>query len=194
MSAARTQDEASQKREAPRAVAALLGAIDALCAAGAAVAAAAAALLALMLIAEVALTSFAAWSQPWSVEYATYLQCVVLFCGAGWALRGGGHIRVAVLLQAMPPRLARLLDLAGSAFALGVVGYATLALWSQLLRTLSLGSRSFYPMETPLWIPQSLLTLGFTLLALAFLARLLRLLLGQPTERAAPGLSGGGPG
>jgi TRAP-type C4-dicarboxylate transport system permease small subunit len=169
----------------------LLRAIDGACTAGAVLAAVSAGLLALILIAEVAATSFLGWSQPWSVEYAIYLQCFVLFLGAGWTLRQGGHIRVAVLLGALPQGLARLLDLLGSAFAIGIVGFATLALWGQLLRTFEFGSTSFYPMGTPLWIPQGLLTVGVTLLWLAFAARLIRLLL-RETPEISTGLGGGG--
>ena len=169
----------------------LLRGIDAACAVGAAVAAFSAGLLALMLITEVIVTSFFEWSQPWAVEYAIYLQCFVLFLGTGWTLRQGGHIRVAVLMQVLPAALARLLDMVGTVFAIGVIGFATWALWGQWLRTWDFGSTSFYPMGTPIWIPQGLLTLGITLLLLAFVARLARLVLREPPE-VATGLTGGG--
>jgi TRAP-type C4-dicarboxylate transport system permease small subunit len=165
--------------------------VDALCTAGAFVAAISAGLLAALLIVEVFATSFFGWSQPWSVEYAIYLQCFILFCGAGWTLRQGGHIRVAVLMQALPPGAARLLDMAGCVFAIGMIGFATQALWQQLLRSVEFGSTSFYPMATPVWVPQLLLTLGVTLLLLGFCARLLRLLRREPPDAAA-GLSGSG--
>ncbi len=179
------------RREPPAAVRALLAAIDAACAIGAGIAAIAAAALALILIAEVIFTSFFEWSQPWAVEYPVYLQCLVLFCGAGWTLRQGGHIRVAVLMQALPPGAARLVDMVGTVFALGVIGFATWALWQQWFRTLDFGSTSFYPMNTPLWLPQGMLTLGVTLLWLAFLARLVRLAFDEPADLSA-GLTGGG--
>lgn len=169
----------------------LLRVIDALCAAGAVLAALSAAALALILIVEVLATSFLNWSQPWAVEYAIYLQCFVLFLGAGWTLRQGGHIRVSVLLQALPPRAAAVLDQVGTAFALGIAGFAAYALWGQWVRTYDFGSTSFYPMGTPLWIPQGLLAAGVTLLALAFLARFLRLLAGQQPDLGA-GFGGGG--
>ena len=174
-----------------RAVQLLLRSIDAMCTAGAWVAAASAAALAVILIVEVMATSFFSWSQPWAVEYAIYLQCFVLFCGAGWTLRQGGHIRVAIMLQAMPQRAAWLLDLCGSCFAIGVLSFATWALWQQLLRTFDFGSTSFYPMATPLWVPQGLLTMGITLLLLAFVARTIRLLIGEATDLSSQ-LAGGG--
>lgn len=182
---------ANDRRAPPPAAAALLRAIDTLCAIGAGVAALSAAGLALILIGEVVVTSFFAWSQPWAIEYAIYLQCFVLFCGAGWTLRQGGHIRVAILMQTVPPGVARMLDLAGTVFAIGMIGFATWALWQQLIRTYDFGSTSFYPMATPVWIPQGMLTLGVTLLLLAFVARLLRLVLGQAPD-VATGLAGGG--
>lgn len=178
---------ANDRRAPPAAIAALLRLVDGLCAVGAAVAAVSAALLALILITEVLATSFLGWSQPWAIEYAIFLQCFVLFCGAGWTLRQGGHIRVGILLQALPARAARLLDLLGTAFAIGMIGFAAHALWQQLIRTFEFGSTSFYPMATPIWIPQGLLTLGVTLLLLAFLARLLRLAFGMQPDLGAGG-------
>jgi TRAP-type C4-dicarboxylate transport system permease small subunit len=182
---------ANDRRAPPAPVTALLNGVDALCWVGAAVAALSAAALALILIAEVILTSFFESSQPWAVEYSIYLQAFVLFCGSGWALRQGGHIRVAILLHAVPPPAARLLDMAGTTFAIGVIGFAAHALWQQLIRTFEFGSTSFYPMATPIWIPQGLLTLGVTLLLLAFAARLVRLLFGQAPE-VQSALTGGG--
>ena len=81
--------------------------------------------------------------------------------------------------------------MAGTAFAIGMIGFASWALWQQLIRTHSFGSTSFYPMGTPIWIPQGMLTLGVTLLLLAFVARLLRLALGQPAD-VTTGVTGGG--
>jgi TRAP-type C4-dicarboxylate transport system permease small subunit len=178
---------ANDRGAPPAPLATMLRLIDALCAIGAGVAALSAALLALILITEVAVTSFASWSQPWAVEYAIYLQCFVLFCGSGWTLRQGGHIRVGILLQALPAGAVRLLDMLGTAFAIGVIGFASWALWQQVLRTFDFGSTSFYPMATPIWIPQGVLTLGVTLLLLAFVARLIRLAFGQQPELGAGG-------
>jgi TRAP-type C4-dicarboxylate transport system permease small subunit len=47
-------------------------------------------------------------------------------------------------------------------------------------------------MQTPLWIPQGVVTLGVCLLVLAFAARLARLLRNEPPE--AVGALGGGSG
>lgn len=170
----------------------ILKTVDGACFVGAVLAALSAGALALMLIGEVIFTSFFAWSQPWSVEYATYLQAFILFLGSGWALRNGGHIRVAILLQLAPKPVARLVDLIATTFGLGVIGYAASALVWQAVRTVNFGSTSFYPMGTPLWIPQALLAAGFVLLALAFAARLFRLITRELVEVPAGHGSGSG--
>jgi TRAP-type C4-dicarboxylate transport system permease small subunit len=165
-------------------IAVLLRGIDAACAVGAGFAAVAAAALAAVLVAEVLLTTFAEWSQPWAIEYSIYLQAVIMFGGAGWALRNGGHIRVMLLFQVLPATARRLIEGGITAFALGIVGFAAWALTNQAIRTFDFDSRSFYPMNTPVWIPQSALAAAFILFALALFARLIRVLLDEPVEIA----------
>lgn len=163
----------------------LFGALDAVLFTGAAVAALSALALAVMLIAEVVTTSFFAWSQPWAVEYSGYLLMAILFAGSGWTLGRGGHIRVDALVSAFGDRAARALDIAASTFALGIVGFAATALIRQAIRTAELGSRSYYPSETLLVYPQALLAASVTLLAVAFAARILRLLSGRAPDSGA---------
>ena len=160
----------------------VLRGIDALCFVGAWVGAIACFLLSAMLILEVATTSFFNWSQPWAIEYSTYFQAMVLFAGSGWALRQGAHIRVNLLLALLPRAIGYLLYLLVSIFVLGLSSYLTIALVDQALRTISLGSRSYYPSETLLVWPQGALAAAFILLTLAVAARVTRLLLGDPVE------------
>jgi TRAP-type C4-dicarboxylate transport system permease small subunit len=162
--------------------------IDFACLAGAWIGAASCLLLSAMLIVEVAATSFFAWSQPWAVEYSMYFQAMVLFAGSGWAFRQGAHVRVTLLFAILPRSLAYILDLLGSVFTLGLCGYLTVALVDQALRTISLGSRSYYPSETLLAWPQGALAASFVLLTLAISARIVRLLVGdEPPEDPSAG-------
>lgn len=164
------------------------GAIDRICDFGAWVAAAACLALAFMLIAEVALTSLAGWSQPWAVEYSAYLCAIALFGGSGFALRKGAHIRVGVVLGFVPARVRRALDFACTAAALAVAGILCGALVDLALRSHQLNSVSYYAMQTPLWVPQGLLAASVAILALALAARLARLAAGLPPEdRGAAG-------
>ncbi|RAH97775.1 TRAP transporter small permease [Acuticoccus sediminis] len=156
--------------------------LDALCALGGLIAALASGGLAVMLIVEVIATSFFAWSQPWAVEYSSYLLCASLFAGAGWTLRDGGHVRVQILTDRLPEGAQRWADLLATVFALGMAGFAAMALVENAMRSFSLGSTSYYPTRTPLYWPQALLAFGFVVLSLGLLARAIRVLMRLPTE------------
>lgn len=164
-----------------------LAIIDALGYAGAAFGAVSCLLLSAMLIAEVVLTSFFETSQPWAVEYGNYFLAFVLFCGAGWSVRNGDHIRVAFLAQALSPRGAHLLEMTVTALAVGISGFCATALVGLVWRTIEAGSRSYFPMGTPLAYPQAAVAAGFVLLTLGFVARLIRLAIGDPPEDSPGG-------
>jgi TRAP-type C4-dicarboxylate transport system permease small subunit len=152
---------------------------------GAAFAALCCALLAVMLIAESVSTSMLGWSQPWAVEYGAYLCALTLLAGSGYALTRGAHIRVRIALEYLPAGVGRLLDLFCTAIALSVVTLLVSGLIDLAYRSHLRGSVSYFVMQTPLWVPQSLLALSAILLWLALLARAIRLLLGEPPEHAA---------
>ncbi len=167
-------------------------AIDRLNAAGAAVAALCCAALAVMLIAEVVFTSALDWSQPWAVEYGAYLCGLVLLAGSGYALRQGAHIRMRLVLDFVPRPLARALDLGCTVMALGVASVLAYGMVELALRSWERHSVSYFAMQTPLAVPQGLLAAATVLLALALLARALRLLIGEPPERHPAGAAAEG--
>ncbi len=138
--------------------------------------------MAVMLVIEVITTSFFSYSQPWAVEYSGYLLAAALFSGAGWTLSHGGHIRVALLLQTMSPRVFRLTDLALSVFAFGIALYVSWALIENAARSYERGSVSYYLSQTPIWMPQTLLAASWVILCCGLLARILRLATGQPAQ------------
>ena len=161
---------------------AILKTLDAVCLFGAAAAAIGCGVMAVMLIIEVITTSFLSYSQPWVVEYSGYLLAATLFAGAGWTLGQGGHIRVNLVLQWLSPRIFRSVDLVVTVFALGVAAYVTMAVVENAMRSFELGSVSYYPSRTPIWIPQSVLAFGWVVLCLGLAGRLLRLIIGEPAE------------
>ena len=97
-------------------------------------------------------------------EYAAYFFAVSIFLAAAFALRTGGYVRVMLLSQSIPPRLAYW---ALTAFA---------------ARSWVSGSTSATIDETPLVYPQAAMALGAALLTLQLVARLVRLFVGEPPE------------
>ena len=118
--------------------------------------------------------------------YAGYCTAASAFFALAPTLRRGEHIRVTLLLNRLPARAQRVLDLFCHGVALFLAGALAwfsirLVLQSHEFNDISTGLDA-----TPLWIPQLGMAAGTTLFALAFLGDLLLLLRGQPLRDAAP--------
>lgn len=117
--------------------------------------------------------------QVWTDELVAYLVVLAVMLAAAEVLSRGEHISIDLLTERLGARARRGIDIAGmiAVIALSVVlvvsGYDMVA-FSQ-----SMGIRSTGHLATPEWIPQAALPLGYGLLALAALSRLLRLLAGR---------------
>jgi TRAP-type C4-dicarboxylate transport system permease small subunit len=94
-------------------------------------------------------------------------------------LRGGGHVRVTLLagvLRGVPGRVASGIVLLG---ALALAGFAAWHSGVQAWDSWAFNTRSYGMVRTPLWIPQSVMTLGFVLLVVAVLDEAVALLSGR---------------
>jgi len=165
-----------------RSVRGLCRLIDALTFAGGVFAAACCAVLALMLITEIVATSAFSWSQPWAVEYFAYLCGFTMLAGSGYGLRSGSHIRVMLALEWSPGRVKLAIELFCTVAALVVASMLAWGLAELAWRSHVRNSVSYFAMQTPLAWPQALMATGAVLLACALLARLLRLLIGDPPD------------
>lgn len=138
-------------------------------------------LLAMMLIivVDVALRNLAPAGLPrglaWSNEISEWLLLLVTLCVAPWLLRQGQHIRVDILLQPLPPRLAWALEWLGDVLGLAtclvlmaVSGKATLA-------SMTAGALSIKTLVMPEWWTLAPLPLAFGLLSIEMLFRMHRL-------------------
>lgn len=164
---------------------ALLRTIDRLSWLAAYVAAACLALLAIVVLTEVLSVWLLNRSLEFSWEYGAFLMAAAFFLGLGWTLGQGGHVRVEFLAGLLPPAAGRWLEVAATVLGLAIAGFLTSALagltWSSLID----GSRTFTVTATPLAIPQAIITLGAAILWLQLVARLIRLLRGEPAETAS---------
>lgn len=118
-------------------------------------------------------------SLGFALEYSGYLVAQVLLLGSAHAITTGGHIRITLVLERLPDRARASLDLAATLAGLLAAAALAAALIRYAVTTAQLGARSYFPTATPLWIPQGLFALGPCLLALALLARLVRLVRGE---------------
>jgi TRAP-type C4-dicarboxylate transport system permease small subunit len=156
----------------------LLRAIDAVCLWAAYVACFLLVLMAILGMIEIASRGLFNHSIPIAFEFSRYMLAMTMFLGSSWALRDGGHIRVTLLFE---------VEFVATTFALGVSLYLSRAIIVFTATTYERGSRSFYPSETPLAWPQTALAIGIALISLALLARLIRIVINEPTESSKAG-------
>ena len=104
---------------------------------------------------------------PGAPDYAGYAMAAASFLAFANALNKGSHIRVSILLNAVPPGARRVLELwcfgIGTAVMWYFVYYAQkFVYWSWKFNDISQGQD-----RTPLWIPQTAMLVGAIILAIA---------------------------
>lgn len=90
-----------------------------------------------------------------------------------YALRTGGHVRIDVLLPHLPGRLQSLLNYAALIVMVLFASVVTVYTWRLALDSLAIDARAMSFIRTPLFLPQGLMALGFTVLTLEAIAILL---------------------
>ncbi|MFC2967086.1 TRAP transporter small permease [Acidimangrovimonas pyrenivorans] len=116
---------------------------------------------------------------PSYAEFTGYFLAASTFLALAYTLRGGGHIRVTLAIQFMPRALRRAVEALVLAAAAGMTGFAA---WHMILYvhdSWSYGDMSPGMVPVPIWIPQTPLALGLTILAIALVDDLLQLLAGR---------------
>ena len=115
-------------------------------------------------------------------EYSAYLMGGAFMLGSGMTLRAGQQIRVELLLRAGGGRFARLCELASCVLGSATTVFLAITMSQLTLRMFASGEAS-QDSFTPLWIPQSALTVGAIILAIQMLLRTLASLTEARLER-----------
>ena len=118
---------------------------------------------------------------PVAWEYSSYLMAAAFTFGAAMTLRAGGHIRVTLVLARVTPATRRWMETVLAALGAAFSGYLAVAMVNFTWRSFTSGQVSISS-ESPLWVPQALVTFGIVLLVLQFVARFLQALFGLPLE------------
>ncbi len=138
-------------------------------------------LLAMMfiIVGDVALRNLAMPGLPqglaWSNEISELMLYLITMCVAPWLLRQGQHIRVDIMLQAIPPQLAWYLewigDLIGFVCCVAIAWFGAQAAWSSYVS----GAVNIKTLVTPEWWALAPLPFVFVLLAIEMIFRMIRL-------------------
>jgi TRAP-type C4-dicarboxylate transport system permease small subunit len=137
-----------------------------------------------IIVADVALRNIAVPGLPrglaWSNEISELMLYLITMCVAPWLLRQGQHIRVDILLRALPPQLAWYFewvsDVLGFLCCAVIAWYGTKAAWSSYAS----GAVNIKTLVTPEWWALAPLPIVFVLLLIEMIFRMVRL---QRAER-----------
>lgn len=133
----------------------------------------------MVIVADVALRNVAVPGLPrglaWSNEVSELMLYLTTALVAPWLLRQGHHIRVDIVLTALPPKVAWLLEWVGDAIGLACCLFmawygtrAALASWRE-------GALSIKTLVTPEWWSLAPLPIVFILLSIEMVFRMKRL-------------------
>ncbi len=119
----------------------------------------------------------------WSNEISEAMLYLITMLTAPWLLRKGQHIRVDIVLRAVPKRVGWvfewIVDVLGLACCLVITYYGARA----ALASFKAGSVSIKTLVTPEWWLLSVLPVAFLALSLEMLFRMRRLALGERSPR-----------
>jgi TRAP-type transport system small permease protein len=144
-------------------------------------------LMMLVICADVALRNIAIPGLPrgiaWSNEVSEMLLYGLTMAAAPWLLRQGQHIRVDILLRAIPNKLAYsfewLADTLGLICSIVIAWYGLVA----TMKSYAAGSQSIKTLVLPEWWLLAPLPICFALLAIEFVFRMQRLALSEAKPR-----------
>lgn len=128
---------------------------------------------------DVAVRTLGLGTIDWMLEASEYALLALTFLGAPWALREGAHVRVDIVLSALPAALVRVLEV-----VVDVLGTATslvLLVWSCAATLASARSHSmvYKLLVFPEWWLYALMAFAGALLSVEFARRLIRALRGE---------------
>lgn len=130
--------------------------------------------LILLMVLEIAIRVFGTGSLSWLIEVAEYTMAGGTFLAAPWVLRQGAHVRIDILLTALPKRITRrieqFVDLAGCAVSALLLYYGCI----MVLRAWQAGSVLYKSWWTPEWLVLLPFPAGCLLLFAEFVLRVLR--------------------
>jgi len=120
-------------------------------------------------------------------EISGYLLALAATWGFAFALRTGGHVRIDVMFPYLARKLRTAVDVLAQLLMAAFAAIVAWKIWSLVVDSMQSDARSSTYMLTPLYVPQGILGIGFSLLALAAVFGAIAILAGWESSEAAAG-------
>lgn len=118
-------------------------------------------------------------------EFAGFFLASATFLALTHTLRVGGHIRVSLLIQHLPRRRRRWIELWCLALATLLVGYFSFFTVNMVVEAVHFGDLSYGILPIKLWIPQSAMALGLIVFTVALADEFVSVLRGREASYQA---------
>ena len=138
----------------------------------------------LLIGADVGLRNAGLGGVSWSNEVSEYCLYLITLFSAPWLLRQGQHIRVDIVLKAMPPRIGWLFEWVGDVLGLACSLYFLWYGWKVLATSYSSGAVSIKTLVMPEWWLLVPMPVAFLAVSIEFVFRMHRLAIGERTPRS----------
>lgn len=112
-------------------------------------------------------------------ELAGFCMAASIFLALAWTLRSGGHIRVTLFIQHLPPRWRHGVEIWCLTVAALAIGFFAYSAFGMMWDSYQFGDVSVGIIVVPLWIPQAAMAVGVLLMEAAVVEQLVKVLLGQ---------------
>jgi len=111
--------------------------------------------------------------------YAGYAMAAASFFALAHTLKRGEHIRVTLILQRLPVGTRRVMEILCLGVAVLMSGFFAWYAWDMVYWSWEFESRSDAMDASPLWIPQLAMSIGVTVLWIAFVDEFVQVLGGR---------------
>jgi len=138
----------------------------------------------IMVTADIILRNLTRTGFPWANEISEYALYITTLLTAPWLLRRGQHVRIDLVLTAVPARIAWLMEAAGDVMGLAVCLVMMRYGIKMTMDSAALGSITIKNLVFPEWWLLWPLPLCFALLAAEFVFRFDRLIRSEPARRS----------
>jgi TRAP-type C4-dicarboxylate transport system permease small subunit len=122
-------------------------------------------------------------SIPWAEEMMLFLMVGCVFTGCCAVAWDGRQIRMDVVLVMLPPKLRELIDVVSELVMIAAAAAVTIFAWPVITQLAEFDERS-QAANFPLVVPQAMVPIGYTLMALVVAVRLLVRSRGRSVSRA----------
>jgi TRAP-type mannitol/chloroaromatic compound transport system permease small subunit len=123
-------------------------------------------------------------------ELSGYALALAATWGFAYTLRTGSHVRVDVMFPYLSRGLRTAVDLLAQLLMAAFAGVIAWKIWALVLDSLESDARSSTYLLTPLYVPQGILGIGFSLLALAAVLGVIAILAGWTSNDGTVGPQG----